>query len=46
MESMMKRIDGFTRIAAPAGADFVQAVTLGVIANRQRKWQRVFHHTE
>ena len=44
MKGVMERVDRLARITAAAHADFVQAVTLCVIADRQREGQSVFHH--
>src|SRR5437588_7060081 len=42
MKCVMQSRDCFGRITAPSHADFIQAVTLRVIADRQRERQRVF----
>src|SRR2546423_8846044 len=42
MKGVMQCRDRFARVAAPSHADFIYAVTPGVIADRQSKWQRVF----
>src|SRR5882724_4133521 len=44
MKGVMQCRDRFARVAAPAHADFIYAVTPGVIADRQSKWQRVFNN--
>src|SRR2546421_6015221 len=41
---MMQSLDSSRRVPARAHADFVQAITLGVITDGQRKRQSVFHH--